>query len=144
MDGAGSREGPPKAPLLGVSLSKHVKEGSSSEYHNALARRARELRVAQTPAEERLWQAIRRGKVGGRRFRRQKVLGPFIVDFFCPSERLIIEVDGAIHDGQRAKDEERQHILETMGFRVIRFTNAQVLEACEGVVLAIQEALGGD
>ena len=59
--------------------------------------RARDMRKALTPPEARLWNALRRRAVGGLKFRRQHPIGPFIVDFFCPSAQLIVEVDGSLH-----------------------------------------------
>ena len=70
----------------------------------------------------------------GRRFRRQQPIGRFVVDFFCASERLIVEVDGAIHDQQREADAERQQILEALGYRVLR-VSAELVETEIGVAL---------
>lgn len=105
----------------------------------ALTKRAQEFRAESTTAEAHLWRALRRRRLSGRHFRRQHVLDRFIVDFFCRAEGLIVEVDGPIHIGQQGRDKERQTILESMGFRVLRFSNAQVLEDVDGVVLAISE-----
>ncbi len=67
---------------------------------------AREFRKAPTHAEAVLWRELR-GKQLGVRFRRQQPIGPFVVDFFSPAHRLIVEVDGPVHDAQRAADAER-------------------------------------
>lgn len=80
-----------------------------------------------TPAEQRLWQHLRGGQIGGARFRRQQILDGFIVDFYCHSANLIVEVDGAVHDQQAEYDGERDRLLATRGLRILRFTNAEVI-----------------
>ena len=76
--------------------------------------RARLMRTNLTPAENILWQRLRRKQVGDLRFRRQHPIGRFIVDFYCAEARLVIEVDGEIHDepGHTEYDEERQRFLQ--------------------------------
>jgi very-short-patch-repair endonuclease len=102
---------------------------------------ARQLRNAMTPAEEALWQAIRGRQVAGARFRRQHPIGPFILDFCCPEQRLVIEVDGAIHDGQQDYDAHRTLHLESYGYRVLRFRNEEVMHDLDSVIHRIAEAL---
>ncbi len=104
---------------------------------------AREMRHAPTHAEDELWQRIRNRRIGGAKFRRQHAVEGFIVDFVCMENRLIIEVDGDIHDlpDQQAYDHERQHVLEAKGFRVLRFTNGDVLQSLDAVAKGIGEAL---
>ena len=103
---------------------------------------ARNLRKAMTPAEERLWQYLRHNQLDGWHFRRQHPVGRFVVDFFCAKARLVIEVDGPIHLQQRAYDRERTAWLEEeRGYRVIRFTNEEVMNDIEGVLQRIREAL---
>ena len=104
--------------------------------------RAVALRRSPTDAEERLWYWLRRRHLGGWRFRRQAVIGPFIVDFVCLAARLIVEVDGSQH-ADNAADVARTRWLEGEGYRVIRFWNDDVLTATETVVEAIGDALGG-
>jgi very-short-patch-repair endonuclease len=98
----------------------------SKSYRQSLTIDARQLRRDQTKTEEQLWYALRNRKLAARKFKRQHRIGPFIVDFFCPGERLIVEIDGPIHRGQRAADRERQRILESGGYRVFRVTTTQV------------------
>jgi very-short-patch-repair endonuclease len=83
---------------------------------------AREMRHAPTPAEDMLWQHLRRHQLG-MQFRRQHGIGQFIVDFYCRQAKLVIEVDGAIHQYTGEEDAVRQEFIESLGFRVIRFTN---------------------
>ncbi len=97
------------------------------------------LRTHGTPAEARLWTLLQNGQVGGRRFRRQYGVGPYVLDFYCPSERLAVELDGAAHDGpdRAAYDAERTQHLEAIGIRVVRFENRAVFDAPEAVLAGI-------
>ncbi len=99
-----------------------------------------EMRKNPTPAEEALWQRLR-GEQLGTKFRRQHSIDRFIVDFYAREPRLIIEVDGPIHETQREYDALRQSILEELGYRVLRFTNDQVLQNIEQVIATIRAAL---
>ena len=100
------------------------------------------LRTHGTPAEARLWTLLKNGQVGGRRFRRQHGVGPYVLDFYCPSERLAIELDGAVHGTpeQATYDAERTRHLGRVGIRVIRFENRAVFDGPGGVVAAIAAA----
>jgi very-short-patch-repair endonuclease len=83
-----------------------------------------------------------RGKqIDGFRFRRQHPLGPYVVDFFCPTARLIVEVDGGQHAKRSATDAQRTAWLEARGYRVLRFWNNDTLSNTEGVLLTILAAL---
>src|SRR5437016_14483089 len=85
------------------------------------------LRRSETPAERALWQMLRARKLSGVKFRRQQPLGRFVLDFVSTSHRLIIELDGDIHDLQPEQDAARTAHLQTYGYRVIRFKNDEVL-----------------
>jgi len=99
---------------------------------------ARKLRSTLTDAESRLWLRLRRRQLDGFRFRRQQPIGRYVVDFFCPDAKLIVEVDG----GQHAADTgARTRWLEGRGYRVVRFWNNDVLGNTDGVVEKIREAL---
>ena len=89
-------------------------------------RRAIELRRDMTLEERVLWQRLRNNQLDGYHFYRQKVLAGFIVDFCCPAARLVVEVDGGIHEQQVEYDTERDGILEAHRWRVIRFSNDDV------------------
>ena len=106
--------------------------------------RARRLRRDSTPAERRLWSLLRAGALDGLKFRRQQRLGPFFGDFVCRSVRLVVEVDGETHSGAEAqqKDAARTAFLKREGYRVIRFTNGDVMKDPEGVAAAIRQVLG--
>ncbi|MBX9813615.1 MAG: hypothetical protein A4S12_06120 [Proteobacteria bacterium SG_bin5] len=104
---------------------------------------ARANRKAPTPAEQKLWFALRAKRFEALKFRRQKVIGPYIVDFAARAPMLVIEIDGDSHATQERYDAERTRYLEEQGYQVIRFTNAQVMENLEGVLLTIAAAVGG-
>ena len=95
------------------------------------------LRTHETLAEKRLWQQLRRKRIGSLRFRRQYRIGRYIVDFVCLQARLIVEVDGPSHELTAGEDEVRTRWLVAQGFRVIRFTNEDVLFSMDDVVRTI-------
>jgi len=101
---------------------------------------ARDLRCRLTPAEASLWEALQQRQLRGLRFRRQHPVGPFVVDFFCPAVKLVVQVDGPIHDEQVDQDEYRSQHLASYGYRVIRFLNDQVLNDLQSVLAAIATA----
>ncbi|WP_316976761.1 endonuclease domain-containing protein [Shumkonia mesophila] len=105
---------------------------------------ARRLRRNLTEAEARLWFHLRRKQLEGHRFRRQVPIGPYIIDFVCLAERLLIEVDGGQHVEARKRDQRRTQWLESQGFRVLRFWNHDVLGNTDGVVETIRLALRKD
>ena len=98
-----------------------------------MAPRARWMKERPTDAETVLWEQLRRGRLGVR-FRRQVVIGRFIVDFLCVSRRLIIEVDGAAHDARRVVDEERDRTLAALRWRILRVRNEDVLTDLDAVL----------
>jgi len=96
-----------------------------------------------TDAERLLWSRIRRRQLKGYQFYRQKIIGKYIDDFYCPRTRLIIELDGGQHysaEGMR-KDQERDAYLKNMGLKVLRFSDREVFENLTGVVESIYEVL---
>ncbi len=115
---------------------------AAGTYDRPMASRfARALRVNSTDAERRLWRHLRQKQIAGFRFRRQQPIGPYIVDFFCPEARLVLEVDGGQHGVREATDEVRTEWLRARGYRVLRFWNNNVLQNTEGVLHRIDEAL---
>ena len=109
-----------------------------------LLERVRRLRREETDAERRLWHALNSRQMDGVKFRRQHEFGPCILDFFCPEQHLVIEVDGSQHLTEEglARDSGRTRYLEKKGLRVLRFTDREVLTETEGVLEAIWEAVG--
>lgn len=105
-----------------------------------LHKNARQLRAQMTDAERRLWSALRLRQLGGARFRRQHVIGPYIVDFACIEQQLAIEVDGGQHLHSE-DDRVRDTFLAGRGWRALRFWNDQVLKETTAVIEAIWLAL---
>ncbi|WP_420128758.1 endonuclease domain-containing protein [Longimicrobium sp.] len=91
-------------------------------------------------AEEVLWGALQKKQVAGLKFRRQHPVDRFVLDFYCPSHKLVIEVDGGVHDQQAERDAERTKVLQAYGYRVLRFRNEQVLHELPKVVQEIAAA----
>jgi BirA family biotin operon repressor/biotin-[acetyl-CoA-carboxylase] ligase len=112
--------------------------GGVGAEHETLLSHARSLRRATTPAERLLWQWLRNRAIHGLKFRRQVPLGPYIADFYCPSARLDIEVDGASHIDAPG-DAVRDAWMAEQGIGVMRIANRDVFSNLEGVLIAIGE-----
>ncbi len=95
---------------------------------------ARSMRTEMTFSERTLWKYIRNRQILGYKFRRQHVIGNFIVDFYCHELKLVIEVDGLSHEEQKSYDRDRQVYLEISGYSVIRFNNEDVVRNISGVI----------
>ena len=97
---------------------------------------ARTLRGASTQAEEILWNNLRNRRLKGYKFRRQHPIGGYIADFYCHEAKLIVEVDGEIHDLSyyHEYDEGRRFELESQGIKLIRFKNHEIMEEIEAVL----------
>ncbi len=104
--------------------------------------RSRRLRRDATVPERILWGMLRGNRLAGLKFRRQHPIGPFVVDFYCHSVGLVVEVDGMSHDGRAEEDCKRTEYLQQQGLRVFRVTNDDVLEDLEAVVRGIALAAG--
>ncbi len=92
------------------------------------------LRKNMTSAEVVLWKILRGRNIGGYKFRRQQGIGPYILDFYCSEVKLCIEIDGSSHDNKFEYDEQRDKYLNSMGIRVVRFSNEQVWINIDSVV----------
>ncbi len=103
--------------------------------------KARNLRTQSTDAERTLWRHLRSRHADGYKFRRQHPIGPYIADFACPEQWLIIELDGSQHMERTVQDRQRTTFLESQGFRVLRFWDNDVLKNTEGVLTTILIAL---
>ena len=103
-----------------------------------------DLRKTLTPAEATLWKILKGSKLDGRKFRRQHSVGNYILDFFCVSERLAIELDGEVHFNALAEiyDQERRRYLTSLGIRTLRFENKLIFEETEYVLMRIRENFG--
>lgn len=106
-----------------------------------LKERAKQMRANPTPPELKLWLTLRANRLESQQFTRQTVIAPYIVDFASKAAKLVIEVDGDTHSDNRRYDADRTKFLESLGYRVIRFTNHEVLTNMEGVLIVIAEAL---
>ena len=102
---------------------------------------ARGLRRRQTDAERRLWARLRDRRLLGVRFARQVPIGPYIVDFCCREQRLIVELDGGQHATRADYDAGRTAFLEGLGYRVLRFWDNEALRNTDGVLQRIAQAL---
>ena len=101
---------------------------------------SRQFRKEPTTSEAILWQALRGRKLDGRKFRRQQTIGNFIVDFFCSQERLVVEVDGGVHQLQQEADRQRQELLESLGLRFVRVKSDLVEQDLPAVLSQIRAA----
>lgn len=99
-----------------------------------LTQRAKEMRKAMPEPEMLLWMELRAGRFQGIKFRRQKVIGRFIADFASNDPKLVIEIDGDTHARREGYDAERTHLLKQQGYRVIRFSNSDVMENMDGLL----------
>lgn len=116
---------PNKSIITGQKISPELKA------------RANELRQTMTPTETRLWQALRANRLGGIHFRRQQIIGSYIVDFYCHAVGLVIEVDGGVHLAQQTEDRNRDAYLQDFGLTVLRFKNDEVEQHIADVLSAI-------
>ena len=122
-----------------VHLPNMSKDLHSRKY---LKEYRRDLRNNGTAAEATLWKSLQRKQLDGRKFRRQHSVGNYIVDFFCYSENLAIEVDGPYHFTSKglARDKARDEYLNSVGIKVIRFKNSEVFESLEMVLEKIKQS----
>src|SRR5215471_2614048 len=106
---------------------------------------AKKLRVNTTPHERILWRALRELPLEGTHFRRQAPIGPYVVDFFCPAKRLIVELDGGHHNDDEIarRDRKRQLWLENEEYRVVRFWNSEIVADLTAVLERIYVELYG-
>jgi very-short-patch-repair endonuclease len=102
---------------------------------------ARRLRQNLTPAEKMLWQALRNRQLNGWKFRCQHPIASFVVDFYCPEHRFVIELDGGVHEQQVEYDAARTEKLNQLGYRVMRFRNSEVTSDLNRVLQEIVNAI---
>jgi very-short-patch-repair endonuclease len=123
-------------------LRGELEGGKRWRASQTIQQRAKELRKQMTPAEVKLWNALRGNQLDGAYFRRQHAVGTYILDFYCARSKLAIEVDGRSHLQQKVYDAERTEWLETeKGIRLIRFTNQDVLRNLDEVIESVRVAL---
>ena len=109
-----------------------------------LTSKRKQLRNNATQTEKLLWYELRNSQLAGRKFRRQHSLGKYILDFYCPEQRLAIELDGGQHedDKQKDHDEVRTEYLNSLRISVIRFKNTDVIFGRDSVINKILEKIG--
>lgn len=102
------------------------------------------LRSNLTPAEAKLWSYLQNSKLGNRKFRRQHSIENYILDFYCPSEKIAIELDGDTHNilNQKEADKTRDLFLKSIGIKVLRFENKMVFENSNSMLNAIKKEFG--
>lgn len=113
------------------------------KYNSNLKTISRHLRKNMTESEQALWSRLRGKQLLGVQFYRQKPIGKFIVDFFAPKGRLVVEVDGSQHseDHHTVKDKERDNYLSSLGIRVLRFNSREALKDTDAVIEIVFRAL---
>jgi very-short-patch-repair endonuclease len=124
---------------LGKSVEKNMYLGAKPQ----LMKYAAEMRKDPTEAEKKLWKELRKFRSKGFIFRRQHPVDIFIADFYCHKLKLVIEVDGEIHENEEAQeyDEGRSFELEKHGIKILRFKNSEILTNLENVVSTIYNSL---
>lgn len=133
-----------KVPLQSLSRTSFGSDLGGQMHHKAssgIFRRAKELRKTTTEAEQVLWEKLRAGRFQGIKFRRQHPISKFIVDFYCHHYKLVIELDGAVHQEKDQKDRDfgREEELEDLGLRILRFSNDSVIYDMEYVLDEIEK-----
>ena len=129
---------PTPASVLAPSPAQRGKAGMGVR---SIVATARKLRRSSTDVERKLWHRIRDKQVEGFRFRRQRPIEKYIVDFICLDASLIVELDDGQHAESVVYDEKRSAFLESLGYRVLRFWNSEVIENMEGVLERLRGAL---
>jgi very-short-patch-repair endonuclease len=124
-------------------MKEHINNltyGASPE----IFKRAKDLKRGMTPAEKILWEELRGSKLDGHKFRRQHPIGKFIADFYCHEKKLVVELDGGIHDDEDVKerDEGRTYELENFELQVIRFQNEEIFRDLSSVLNKIKFSCG--
>ncbi len=123
-----------------IERQKLVRIEIPEELRQKMVEAAQRFRKQPTPSEALLWQALRAKRLGGIKFRRQQPIGPFVVDFYASSCRLVVEVDGPIHSTQVEADQARQRLLEAIGLQVVRISAALVENDLSEAIRQIQAA----
>lgn len=117
---------------------RNTKKYKYLPYNPALRDRAKALRQAGILHEALLWLQLKSNKLNGLDFDRQKIIGNYIVDFYCAEKDVVIEVDGRSHDSKQEEDAQRDQFLNRLGLTVIRLSAKDVLQNMEGVVAFLE------
>ena len=122
--------------------NKHIITGQHLSTN--LKARAQELRRQMTPTEIKLWDRLRANRLEGFHFRRQQIIDGYIVDFYCHSVGLVIEVDGDVHLEQKDYDQQRDAHMHDLGLTVVRFHNSEIDHNVESIISSILEICRAD
>ena len=114
---------------------KNIVRGQNVSFE--IHERAKKLRREMTPAEKILWKELKANKLNGLHFRRQQVVHGYFPDFYCHQQELIVELDGGIHELQEQYDADREAYLISLGFRIIRFNNEEIVNNLKRVLQRI-------
>ena len=117
------------------------KDNIPRKFREELIESARAMRKSPTHAELLMWRELREGQLRGYKFRRQHIIKTFIIDFYCPEAKLVIEIDGSVHRNQVEYDQIRENDLNEMGYEVLRFRNEEVVNEINLVLESIEEKL---
>lgn len=115
--------------------------GAKRQIPRVLLEKARELRKQQTPAEEILWECLRDRRLLNLKFRRQHNIGQYIADFYCHELKLVIELDGGIHQQTALRDQDRDRWMQEHSIQVLRFKNEQIFTNLENILAEIAHLL---
>ena len=124
--------------MRGVVTERTLEKRKTGSANKA---RARQMRRKPVSMEKLFWSMVRNRKLGGYKFKRQFSIGPYIADFVCLEEKLIVELDGPFHVGRKAYDEARDAFLHAQGFRVIRLTNDYFAGDAATALMIVKHAL---
>ncbi|MDR2201226.1 MAG: endonuclease domain-containing protein [Clostridiales bacterium] len=116
------------------SMNRNIKAYQDLPYNVQLKGRAAELRKAGNLSEVLLWRQIKSGQINGWDFDRQKIIGDYIVDFYCANCRTVIEIDGESHDYKGEYDERRDAYLKKLGLNVIHIDDKEIKRNLDGVI----------
>jgi very-short-patch-repair endonuclease len=122
-------------------LSRNTKWRPSPHLWEKLKPLARQMRHEPTPAEDQLWEYLRNRQIMGVKFQRQHGIGKFVVDFYCAEAQLVVEADGTIHQYTAEEDSVRQEFLGNLRFKVLRFTNQEILSSPGHVIEQIKMSI---
>ena len=114
---------------------------SELPYNQALKQRARELRKAGNLSEVLFWNVVKNKQLNGQDFDRQRVIGNYIVDFYCHEHALVVEIDGSSHDDKQAYDQIRDEYLEALGLKVLHVQDVDVKQNLAGVLELVRQHL---
>ncbi|MCL2540804.1 MAG: DUF559 domain-containing protein [Firmicutes bacterium] len=118
-----------------------IVENKDLPYNPKLKQRASELRKAGNLSEVLLWMQLKNQQLNGLNFDRQRIIGNYIVDFYCPEKRTIIEIDGVTHDYKANYDKEREIYLKSLGLKTIHILDVDVKTNLDGVLKYLGEIL---